>query len=120
MISDWMTMMPLLAFALDLTDPQKQALVFVVLGAVIYALVYLRSSPDLVLLGGLTILLVAGVVDPHEALAGFGNEGLITVAVLFVVAEGLRQTGGITVIGQKLLGQPSSVRAAAMRCGSKP
>jgi di/tricarboxylate transporter len=115
MISDLMTIMPLLALGLDLTDPQKQALVFVVLGAVIYALVYLRSSPDLVLLGGLTILLVAGVVDPREALAGFGNEGLITVAVLFVVAEGLRQTGGITVIGQKLLGQPSSVRAAQLR-----
>jgi di/tricarboxylate transporter len=92
-----------------------QTLVFVVLAAVIYALVYLRSSPDLVLWGGLTVLLLAGVVEPREALAGFANEGLIAVAVLFVVAEGLRQTGGINFLGQRLLGQPKSIRSALWR-----
>ena len=92
-----------------------QTLVFVVLAAVIYALVYLRSSPDLVLWGGLTVLLLAGVVEPREALAGIANEGLIAVAVLFVVAEGLRQTGGINFLGQRLLGRPKSIRSALWR-----
>jgi di/tricarboxylate transporter len=83
-----------------------------VIAATTYALVGLRAAPDLVLLGGLTILIVAGVVQPRDALAGFANEGLITVAVLYVVAEGLRQTGGISFIGQQLLGQPKSLRVA--------
>ena len=83
-----------------------------VITATTYALVGLRAAPDLVLLGGLTILIVAGVVQPRDALAGFANEGLITVAVLYVVAEGLRQTGGISFIGQQLLGQPKSLRVA--------
>lgn len=93
-----------------------QAFVFIILVVIIYALVYLRAAPDLVLMGGLTILLVAGVVEPDRALkAGFANEGLIAVAALFVVGEGLKQTGGISVIGQKLLGQPKSVRSAQTR-----
>ncbi|MCA9117531.1 MAG: SLC13 family permease, partial [Planctomycetaceae bacterium] len=91
------------------------ALTLGVIAAAVFALVVLRAGPDLVLLGGLTILLVAGIVSPGEALAGFGNEGLVTVAVLFVIAEGLHQTGSITFIGQRLLGQPKSLNAAQRR-----
>lgn len=91
------------------------ALTLGVIAAAVFALVVLRAGPDLVLLGGLTILLVAGIVSPGEALAGFGNEGLVTVAVLFVIAEGLHQTGSITFIGQRLLGQPKSLGAAQRR-----
>ncbi|MCH7988695.1 MAG: SLC13 family permease, partial [Planctomycetes bacterium] len=80
-----------------------------VLAAVIAALIFLRAAPDLILLGGLTLLLVFGVIDPKQALEGFANEGLITVAVLFVVAEGMRQTGGLSFLGQRLLGQPKSL-----------
>lgn len=86
-----------------------------VLGMVVLALMFLNVGPDMVLLGGLTILLVAGVLTPQEALAGFSNEGLITVAFLFVVAEGLHQTGGISFAGQRLLGQPPSLRNAQAR-----
>ncbi len=86
-----------------------------VLALVVFALTCLRAGPDLILLGGLIILLVMGVIEPNDALAGFANEGLITVAILFVVAEGLQQTGGISFIGQRLLGQPGSLFAALMR-----
>ncbi|MCH7686048.1 MAG: SLC13 family permease, partial [Planctomycetes bacterium] len=82
-----------------------------VLAVVIAALIFLRAAPDLILLGGLTLLLVFGVIEPKQALEGFANEGLITVAVLFVVAEGMRQTGGLSFLGQRLLGQPKSLPA---------
>ena len=65
-----------------------------VLAVVVLALTFLRVGPEFVLLGGLTLLMVFGIVDTKRALSGFANEGLITVAVLFVVAEGMRQTGG--------------------------
>lgn len=86
-----------------------------VLLAVTLALCLTNVGPDLVLLGGLTVLMVAGIVDPQHALAGFGNEGLVTVAVLYAVAEGLRQTGGIDFVGSSLLGKPSSLRRAQLR-----
>ena len=50
-------------------------------------------APDIILMGGVTILLVLGVLNPQEALSGFSNQGMITVALLFVVAQGLSQTG---------------------------
>ncbi len=62
-----------------------------------------RFSPDLVLMGGLTLLLVSGVVSPAQALAGLANEGMVTVAVLYIVVTGFRETGGINWIVQTVL-----------------
>ena len=41
-----------------------------------------RYAPDTVMLGGLTLLLLTGVLTPADALAGLSNEGMVTVAVL--------------------------------------
>lgn len=78
-------------------------------------LTFFQIAPDVVLMAGLSLLLVAGVVTPSRALEGFSNEGLITVAVLFAVAEGLRQTGGIGFLSQRVLGRPKSVHDAQLR-----
>jgi di/tricarboxylate transporter len=86
-----------------------------VLILVVLSLTFLRVGPEFVLLGALTLLLVFGIVDAKLALSGFANEGLVTVAVLFVVAEGMRQTGGLTTVGQVLLGKPKSLRGAQAR-----
>ncbi|MDC0273475.1 MAG: SLC13 family permease [Planctomycetaceae bacterium] len=81
-----------------------------VLVVITIALTVSSVPADLLLLGGLTVLLVTGVVDTASALEGFANPGLATVAVLFVVAEGLKQTGGMNFVGAKLLGEPKSLR----------
>lgn len=91
------------------------AVTLAVLAIVIVALSLLRTSPDLILLGGLSLLILAGIIEPSVAFMGFGNEGLITVAVLYVVAEGLRQTGAVSFVGQQLLGKPRSLRTAQTR-----
>ncbi|GAB4149543.1 MAG: SLC13 family permease [Planctomycetaceae bacterium] len=91
------------------------AITLSVLVMVIIALAWLRAAPDTILLGGLTFLLICGVVEPRDALAGFANEGLVTVAVLFVVAEGMRQTGGISFVSQRVLGRPTGLRSAQIR-----
>lgn len=91
------------------------ALTLATVGLAIIAMAFLRLAPDLVLSGALSLLLVTDVVSATRALSGFSNEGLITVAVLFAVAEGLRQTGGMSFVGQRLLGQPRSVRDAQAR-----
>ena len=61
-------------------------LTLAVVVGVFSSLVFAKVSADVVLLGGLTILLAAGVVSVSEGLSGFSNEGMITVAVLYVVA----------------------------------
>ena len=74
-----------------------------------------RHPPHQILLVGLAFLVVSGVLDPTAAFAGFGNTGLITVAVLFVVAGGLRQTGALGYFLQRALGRPKSATRAQMR-----
>tara|TARA_R110002095_G_scaffold137217_1_gene118930 strand:+ start:2236 stop:4011 length:1776 start_codon:yes stop_codon:yes gene_type:complete len=88
---------------------------FLVLGGVVGSLTFLRAGADTILMGGLTILVVSGVVQAKDAVAGFANEGLIAVAFLFVVSEGIRQTGGVAFTGQQLLGRPRSLTDAQAR-----
>lgn len=88
--------------------------VLVVLGTV-GLLAFTRFSADIIFLAGLTVLLVLNILSPAEALAGLANEGMVTVGVLFVVVAGLRETGGITWIAQKVLGHPKSLLRAQTR-----
>lgn len=80
-----------------------------VLALVLIALVLLviKNYPaDAVFIGLLTVIVVSGIVTPAQALVGFSNEGMLTIGALYVVATGLRETGGVQVIIKKLLGRP--------------
>ena len=66
-------------------------------------------------MGGLTMLLVSGIISPAEALSGLSNEGMVTVAVLYVVVAGVRESGGTDLIIQQLLGRPRSLADGQLR-----
>ena len=72
-------------------------------------------SADIIMSGGLTLLLVSGVLLPAEALAGFSNQGMLTVAVLYIVVSGLTETGAVAWIVQHILGRPRNIRHAQAR-----
>ena len=74
-----------------------------------------KIAADLILMAALIFLLVSGILEPNEAFAGFGNTGLMTIAALYIVAAGLRETGAIQYITRRLLGQPTTVRGAQFR-----
>src|SRR5690606_38344474 len=90
-------------------------LTLVVLAAVLALLIFSTLGADAVLLGGLIAALLLGLVDTPTALSGFANEGMLTVAALFVVAAGVRQTGAISKLAGALLGRSSSTRVALLR-----
>ncbi len=83
----------------------------------VFALLRNLAGPDTVLLAGLTLLMTLGLFsnDPitglsklptaADSVAGFGNSGLITIGVLFVIAAGLSRTGAMDLLAQPLLGQ---------------
>jgi di/tricarboxylate transporter len=73
-----------------------------------------RLPSDAVMLGAMVLLLAAGILDAREALAGFSNAGLITVAALFIVAAGIRTSGGIDRL-VTALGTPKGVPGAISR-----
>ncbi|WP_295405310.1 SLC13 family permease [uncultured Thiocystis sp.] len=82
---------------------------------VIGSLALTKLAADLVLVAGVTLLLFAGVLTPAEALAGLSNEGMVTVAVLYVVAAGLRETGAMAWLAQGVLGRPKTLARAQFR-----
>lgn len=74
-----------------------------------------RVRPDKAMVGALALLVLVGVVEPARALRGFANEGMMTVALLFVVAAAIRRSGALGSISQHLLGRPKSAVAAQLR-----
>jgi di/tricarboxylate transporter len=97
-------------------------LTVLVVAGMFVALVRQWGPTDAILLCALSTLVVAGELFQTErlpnaarAVAGMGNTGLITVAVLFVVVAGLQQTGAMTLVASPLLGRPRSVASAQLR-----
>jgi len=78
-------------------------------------LLFVQRAPDMVMIGGVVLLLAAGVIAPDEALKGMSNEGMITVAALFVVAAAVERTGALAVLVDRALGRPQSLAAAQVR-----
>lgn len=108
------------------------ALTFGVIVAAIVGIMYFRWPADTCLLGALSVLLIVGAYDPKddpkdgvedqqyglsiaEGLQGFSNAGVLTVAVMFVVADGLQKTGAFAWLGMRLLGTPSGTTSAQLR-----
>jgi len=83
--------------------------VFGVILLCLVLLIFTKISTDVVFVGGLTLIIVFGVIPVNEALVGFSNEGMLTVAALYVVAAGLRETGAIQYVIQNLLGHPDAM-----------
>ncbi|MDR0938741.1 MAG: anion permease [Mediterranea sp.] len=67
------------------------------------ALVADKMRPGMVLFTVVVLFMCCGILSPKEMLEGFSNKGMITVALLFLVSEGVRQSGTLAQVIQKLL-----------------
>jgi len=86
-----------------------------VLAGLVLTLAIGRTPMDATFMAALAVLLLSGVLTPTQALAGFSNEGLATIAALYAVVAGLRDTGATQWLGQLFLGQPKSEARAQQR-----
>ena len=78
-------------------------------------LLFTKLRADLVFLGAISILFLAGVLDTKETFSGFGSNSVVVVGVLFVVVAGLTHTGVLQWIVKNLLGQPNGYSRAVVR-----
>lgn len=89
---------------------EPTGLLVILLVLICLVLLIVKNYPaDAVFLGLLTVFVVSGIASPTEALVGFSNEGMLTVGALYIVASGLRETGGVQVIVKRLLGRPRQI-----------
>ena len=86
-----------------------------VLAIMFIALISDRVGADMVMVSALTLLMASEIISIKEGLAGFANEGLLTVLVLFVVAAGISHTGALDWYMGKLLGRPNNTASGQLR-----
>ncbi len=62
-----------------------------------------KFTPDVVALLSMLSLFLFGILDLTETLSGFSNPTVIMIAALFIIGEGLSQTGWTALAGQKFI-----------------
>ena len=72
-------------------------------------------AADLAFIAGAALLAACGVITTNEAFSGFSNPGVLTVAVLFIVAAALRETGVLNHVGHLVLGKARTSCSALKR-----
>ena len=108
--------------------PWEAYFVLAIAGGLLVALALQIAAVDLLALAALAVLVAAsdlsgvsaGDVGPRlptpiEAVSGFANEGLITIALLFAMVTGLEMTGGTQLATGWLLGGSKGLRDAQLR-----
>ena len=90
-------------------------LTLVVVIAVLVLLISSNIATDVILMSALAVLVISGVLTPAEGLEGFSNPGVMTIATLYIVSAGLKETGAIQFLANKLLGSPSSTPQAMIK-----
>lgn len=91
-----------------------------IMALVLWGLSRGSASPDVLLVGGAVVLAGLSTISDQfppvsEFASTFGNEGLLTIGALFVVASALTETGGVAIMAERLLGRSSSLRVGLMR-----
>jgi len=98
-----------------LAENWQMAVTAAVVVGTLVGLLFVQRGPDMIMFGGVVVLMLAGILGPAEALQGMANEGMIAVAALFIVAAGVERTGALAVIVERVLGRPRSLVAAQAR-----
>lgn len=86
-----------------------------VLILIVGALLKEVARPELVFLGGLGLLLLAGIISPEQAFAGFSNTAVLVVAALFVVAAGIERTQALASVDRMVFDTSSNSAATLWR-----
>lgn len=102
--------------AVELPPATWEPIVTIVILLLMFATLILdRVGTDSVMITALIIFYISGIIDINEALKGFNSQGLLTVLVLFVVAEGLNKTGALNWYVGKMFGRPTTLAGAQLR-----
>jgi di/tricarboxylate transporter len=79
------------------------ALVLGLLLAAVIVFATEKLSVDIVTFLLLIVLVVTGILKPHEAFAGFSDEIIIILGSIFVIGGALQETGVLDLLGHRLM-----------------
>lgn len=75
----------------------------VILIVTIALFIWGKFTPDIIALISMLSLFLFGILDLSETLSGFSNPTVIMIAALFIIGEGLSQTGWTALAGEKII-----------------
>jgi len=75
----------------------------IILTITIALFIWGKFTPDIVALLSMLSLFIFGILDLKETLSGFSNPTVIMIAALFIIGEGLSQTGWTAIAGQTFI-----------------
>jgi len=78
-------------------------IVSLILVVTLYLLITQRIPVDVTAIGIIVVLMVTGILPPLQAVLGFANPAVITVAAMLMVSQGMIRTGAVGFIGQKVI-----------------
>ncbi len=78
-------------------------LMLLILVITIALFVWGKFTPDIVALISMLALFLTGILTAEETLSGFSNPTVIMIAALFIIGEGIAQTGWTAMAGKKFV-----------------
>jgi di/tricarboxylate transporter len=81
----------------------------------IFLLIVDKWDASLTFFGVTVLLVLCGIITVDEALKGFSNSAVATIAVLFVVALAVEETGLLEMVVSRLMGKPKNTYTALLR-----
>jgi len=85
--------------------------VLLMMGALIAELI----EADVIVFSTLGVLLLSGVLTAKEAFDGFSNKGMLTVAVLFIVAYAAQSSGLMELFFDRIMGKGNGLRRSLLK-----
>lgn len=86
----------------------EMIIVLVLIAVMLVSLILEIARPGMIIFTSLVILLITGILTPEDALSGFSNEGMLTIALLFIVAGAIQKSGKINQIAESWLSKSQS------------
>lgn len=90
-------------------------IVLIIVFSMLICLITEVSRPDFVVFLALSFLILSGVLSPSDALRGFSNEGMLTVALLFIIAGSVQQSGLLNQMMNRAMGSGLKPQRSLLR-----
>ncbi len=89
--------------------------VLIIVSTMLVCLIKEVSRPEFIVFCALAVLLLSGILTPSEAIKGFSNEGMLTVALLFMIAGTVQQSGLFSKFTSTIMGVGKKPRVSLAR-----
>ncbi|QGH36251.1 SLC13 family permease [Gracilibacillus salitolerans] len=93
----------------------EMGFVLVVIVVMFVALLLELTRPDMIVFSALVIFVLTGLLTPEEAFKGFSNQGMLTIALLFIVAGAVQKHGLLEQMMKQWLSKSKKVRGSMFR-----